>query len=281
MLPKIAAIQMASGPQIEANLMEATRLIREAAKQGAQMVVLPESFALMAMNESENIDVAEYEGIGHIQDTIRHCAIENKVWIVAGSIPLKSDDSDGPEKASSASLMFNDKGEIVARYNKIHLFDVDIEADESGNTNKKVEHYRESDTFEAGTEVTVVETPFGNIGLSICYDLRFPMLYQEMVKRGAEIILVPAAFAQTTGLMHWEPLLRARAIENQCYVIAPAQGGFHVNGRHTYGNSMAIDFLGKIKASCLKGTGIITISIDLTTQRKLRKSFPVLKHSKL
>ena len=277
MLPKIAAIQMASGPQIKANLMEATRLIREAAKKGAQMVVLPESFALMAMHESENIDAAEELGDGYIQDVIKQSAIDNKVWIVAGSIPLKSDTS---EKASAASLMFNDKGEIVARYNKIHLFDVDIEAEKKGDSNSKVEHYRESDTFEAGKDITVVETPFGKIGMSICYDLRFPLLYQEMVKRGAEIFLIPSAFAQTTGVIHWEPLLKARAIENQCYVIAPAQGGFHVNGRHTYGHSMALDFLGKVKGSRLKGTGIITISIDIAAQRKLRKSFPVLKHSK-
>jgi len=265
---------MASGPQIKANIMEATRLIREAANKGAQMVVLPESFALMAMHESENIDAAEEQGSGYIQDAIKHCAIDNKVWIVAGSVPLKSDDS---EKASAASLMFNDKGKIVARYNKIHLFDVDIEVDK----NTKSEHYCESDTFEAGNEITVVDTPFGRIGMSICYDLRFPMLYREMVKCGAEIFLVPSAFSSTTGKMHWEPLLKARAIENQCYVIAPAQGGFHVNGRHTYGNTMTVDYLGQVQGLCLKGTGIITISIDLKAQRKLRESFPVLKHTKL
>jgi len=281
-LTKIAAIQMASGPQIKANLMEATRLIREAAKKGAQMVVLPESFALMAMQESENIDLAEAQGDGYIQDAIRQCAIDNKVWIVAGSIPLKSDES---EKASAASLMFNDKGEIVARYNKIHMFDVDIEApkstDKADGKQIKVEYYRESDTFEAGEDITVVDTPFGKIGMSICYDLRFPLLYREMVKRGAEIFLIPSAFAHTTGVMHWEPLLKARAIENQCYVIAPAQGGFHVNGRRTYGHSMALDYLGQVQGERLKGTGIITITIDLAAQRKVRESFPVLKHTKL
>ncbi len=274
MLTKIAAIQMASGPQIKANLMEATRLIREAAKKGAQMIVLPECFALMAMHESENIDLAEEQGDGYIQNIIKQCAIDNKIWIVAGSVPLKSDDS---EKASAASLMFNDKGEIVARYNKIHLFDVDIESD----INTKGEHYRESDTFEAGKEIVVVDTPFGKIGMSICYDLRFPMLYREMVKQGAEIFLVPSAFTSTTGKMHWEPLLKARAIENQCYVIAPAQGGFHVNGRHTYGNTMAVDYLGQVQGLRLKGSGIITITIDLAAQRKVRESFPVLKHTKL
>lgn len=278
MLTKIAAIQMASGPQIKANLMEATRIIREAAKKGAQMIVLPESFALMAMDESENIDLAEEQDNGYIQNIIKQCAIENKVWIVAGSIPLKSDDS---EKASAASLMFNDKGEIVARYNKMHLFDVDITSGVDGNKQTKNEHYRESDTFEAGKDVVVVDTPFGKIGMSVCYDLRFPMLYREMVKQGAEIFLIPSAFTSTTGKMHWEPLLKARAIENQCYVIAPAQGGFHVNGRHTYGNTMGIDYLGQVQGLRLKGTGFITITIDLAAQRKVRESFPVLKHTKL
>ncbi len=274
MLNKIAAIQMASGPQIKANLMEASRLIREASEKGAQMVVLPECFALMAMHESENIDHAEEYGKGYIQDTIRQCAIDNKVWIVAGSIPLKSEDS---EKASAASLMFNDKGEIVAHYNKIHLFDVDIACEDK----KAQEHYRESDTFEPGKDIVVVDTPFGKIGMSICYDLRFPLLYREMVKQGAEIFLIPSAFTKTTGKIHWEPLIKARAIENQCYVIAPAQGGYHVNGRHTYGNSMAVDYLGQVHGLRLKGSGIITINIDLQAQKKVRESFPVLKHSKL
>ena len=264
---------MASGPQIKANLMEATRLIREAATKGAQMVVLPESFALMAMQESENIDLAEEQGKGPIQDCIRQAAIDNKVWIVAGSIPIKADNS---EKVNSASLMFNDKGEIVARYNKIHLFDVDIESD----VKKGKDSYRESDTFDAGDEIVVVDTPFGKIGMSICYDLRFPIMYREMVKQGAEIFLIPSAFTETTGKIHWDPLIKARAIENQCYVIAPAQGGYHVNGRTTYGNSMLVDYLGQVHGLRLKGTGIITINIDLKGQKQLRESFPVLKHRK-
>ena len=273
---KIAAIQMASSPQIKANLMEASRLIREAAQKGAGMVVLPESFALMAMDESENIDMAEEQGKGQIQDVIRQCAIDNKVWIVAGSIPLKSDNA---QRASAASLMFNDKGEIVARYNKIHLFDVSIDCEKKKK--KTTDEYKESDTFKAGEEIVVVETPFGKIGMSICYDLRFPSLYREMVKQGAEIFLIPSAFTKTTGKIHWEPLIKARAIENQCYVIAPAQGGYHVNGRHTYGHSMMVDYLGQVHSLRLKGTGIITMNIDLKAQKKVRKSFPVLKHTKI
>jgi len=270
----IAAIQMASGPQINANLMEAARLIREAANKGAGMVVLPENFALMAMDESENIDVAEEQGSGQIQDFIRECAIDSKVWVVAGSIPLKSDES---EKVSAASLIFNDKGEIVARYNKMHLFDVEVNCDEKKGTDV----YKESDTFDAGKEVVVVDTPFGKIGMAICYDLRFPMLFREMVDQGAKIFVIPSAFTKTTGRIHWESLIKARAIENQCYVIAPAQGGYHVNGRHTYGHTMTVDYLGQVHGLRLKGMGIITIKIDLVAQKKLRRSFPVLQHRKL
>ncbi len=272
-MPIIAAIQMASGPQVKANLMEATRLIREAATKGADMVVLPENFALMAMDESENIDLAEEEGSGYIQDMMRQCAIDNKIWIVAGAIPLKSLKS---EKACLASLMFNDKGEIVARYDKIHLFDVEVNCE--AKSAKDV--YKESDTFDAGDKIVVVDTPFGKIGMAICYDLRFPTLFRKMVDQGAEIFLIPSAFTKTTGKIHWEPLIKARAIENQCYVVAPAQGGYHVNGRHTYGHSMMVDYMGQVHGLRLKGTGIITMKLDLARQKKLRQSFPVLKHRK-
>ncbi len=275
MIPKIAAIQMASGPQIKANLMEACRLIREASTQGADMVVLPECFALMAMQDADNIKLAEDYGHGEIQNAISQCAIENNIWIVAGSLPIKPEatesDSKQTNKVFTASLMFDNQGEIIARYNKIHLFDVDLEGEES---------YRESDTFEAGEDIVVVDTPFGRIGLSICYDLRFPLLYREMAKQGAEIFLIPAAFTHSTGEIHWETLIRARAIENQCYVIAPAQGGYHVNGRHTYGHSMTVDYLGQVHSSHLTGNAVISINIDLDAQKKLRESFPVLQHDK-
>lgn len=281
-MTKIAAIQMASGPQIKANLMEAARLIREAAQKGAQLVVLPESFALMAMQESENIELAEEQGRGTIQDVIKQCAIDNEIWIVAGSIPLKTEPLETGEarRASAASLMFNDKGEIVARYNKIHLFDVELDCDSSEEKKGKKEIYKESDTYNAGDKVVVVDTPFGKIGMSICYDLRFPRLYREMVEQGAEIFLIPSAFTKTTGKIHWEPLIKARAIENQFYVIAPAQGGYHVNGRYTYGHSMMVDYLGQVRGLRPKGSGIITMNIDLKAQKKIRKSFPVLQHIK-
>ena len=271
---KIAAIQMASGSLVKANLMEACRLVKEAAHQGAGMVVLPECFALMAMNDAEIIELAEKQGEGQIQEALRECAIENNVWIVAGSMPMIPEDVSELEigKVHNASLIFDNKGEIKARYNKIHLFDVDIDGEET---------YRESDVFIAGKDIVVVDTPFGRIGLSICYDLRFPILYREMVKQGAEILLIPAAFTHATGEIHWEPLIRARAIENQCYVIAPAQGGYHVNGRRTYGHTMTVDYMGQIQSTHLKANGVITIEIDLSEQQEARNSFPVLQHAKL
>jgi len=275
---KIAAIQMASGPDVKANLMEAVRLIREAAKKGAQLVVLPESFALMAMDERENIDIAESLGEGLIQNTLSQCAKDNKVWVIAGSIPTKAENTT---KVHTTSVVLDDKGKLVCHYHKIHLFDVDVESKTERGEKSSKEVYRESDTFEAGKDIVVIQTPFGNIGLSICYDMRFPMLYREMVKRGAQIILIPSAFTYATGKLHWETLIKARAIENQCYVLAPAQGGYHVNGRRTFGHAMAVDYLGQVQAIRLKGSGVITMNIDLEAQTALRKSFPVLQHATL
>jgi len=275
-LTKIAAIQMASGPQVEANLMAAVALVKEAADAGAQMAVLPENFVLMPMQESENIDIAEEYNNGHIQSFVGDCARDNNIWIVAGSIPLKTN-VEG--KVTSSSLLFNNKGEIVARYNKIHLFDVTF--GDNTSANDKAETYHESAIFSAGSDVVVVDTPFGKIGMSICYDLRFPILYREMVSKGAEILLIPSAFTAATGKVHWEPLLRARAIENQCYVIAAAQGGYHVNGRETWGHTTVIDYWGQQHGILEKGAGSIMIDIDLDAQALTRKNFPVLEHRKL
>ncbi len=275
-LSKIAAIQMASGPQLKANLMAATKLIKEAAQKGAQMVVLPENFALMPMQETENCDIAEVLGSGLIQDTLAESAVKNNVWLVAGSLPLKTDS----KKVTASSLMFNDSGKRVARYDKIHLFDVSFDCGKDCKQGSNTETYHESAIFAPGTQIKVVETPFGKIGMSICYDLRFPILYRKMVSAGAEILLVPSAFTAITGKDHWEPLLRARAIENQCYVIAPAQGGYHVNGRNTYGHSMVIDFWGRPHAILEKGAGSIMIALDKKAQAATRKNFPVLEHRK-
>jgi nitrilase len=266
-MAKIAAVQMASGPQVQANLMEAARLIKEAADQCADMVVLPETFAIMGTNEAETVVVAEIAGNGPIQSFMSQCAKNNKIWVVAGTIPILSSD---PEKAFAASIMYNSKGIQVARYDKIHLFDVEI--------CEPRETYVESDTIAAGDQRVVVDTPFGKIGMAICYDLRFPGHFRHLMAQGAEIFVLPSAFTDTTGKAHWEPLLRARAIENLCYLIAPAQGGYHVSGRATYGHTMVIDYWGNVREELGKGAGVIMIETDKKAQDATRKAFPVLEH---
>lgn len=266
-MAKIAAVQMASGPQVQANLMEAARLIKEAADLGADMVVLPETFAIMGANDYEMVAVAEEAGEGSIQSFMSQCAKNNKIWVVAGTIPIRS---SHPDKANAASIMYDDKGVQVARYDKMHLFDVEI--------CEPRETYIESDTIEAGDKYVVIDTPFGKIGMAVCYDLRFPGHFRKMMAQGAEIFILPSAFTDTTGKAHWEPLLRARAIENLCYVIAPAQGGYHVSGRATYGHTMVVDYWGNIREELGKGAGVIMIETDAKAQKATRKAFPVLEH---
>ncbi|MCK5810311.1 MAG: carbon-nitrogen hydrolase family protein [Cocleimonas sp.] len=260
---------MASGPVVQGNLMQAATLIKKASAKGADMVVLPESFAIMGQNEEQRVEIAEDEGQGLIQNTLSELAANLGIWIVSGTIPLKT---DNPKKSTASSIMIDNKGKQVARYDKIHLFDVVLDNNEI---------YDESATTVPGSDVVVVDTPFGKIGMTVCYDLRFPKLYRKLVEQGAEILLVPSAFTELTGKAHWEPLLRARAIENLSYVIAPAQGGYHVNGKTTHGNSMMIDFWGKICDRSSKGANIIMVEIDLEAQRRIRNNFPVLEHRKL
>ena len=269
-MSKIAAIQMASGPVVQGNLMQAARLIKKASQQGADMVVLPESFAIMGQTEKERVAIAEEAGEGFIQDTLSQLAASFGIWIVAGTIPLKTDD---PKKSTASSIMFDDQGKQVARYDKIHLFDVVLEDDDA--------IYDESETTVAGSDIVAVDTPFGKIGMTVCYDLRFPKLYRHLVEQGVEILLIPSAFTDVTGKAHWEPLLRARAIENLSYVIAPAQGGYHVNGKTTYGNSMMIVYWGKVQAVSAKGSHVIMMDINLEALHRVRKNFPVLEHRKL
>lgn len=263
----IAAIQMASGPQVQANLMVVGQLVREAAEKGAGLVVLPETFAIMAENDAARVAVAESQGSGPIQDYIAHCARKNHVWIVAGTIPILSDE---PGKAYASCLVYDNKGQVVARYDKMHLFDVLVCEDE--------DVYAESETTVPGRDVVVVDTPFGKLGLNICYDLRFPELQREQVRQGAEILVFPSAFTATTGKAHWEILLRARAIENLCYVVASAQGGYHVNGRRTYGHSMVVTYRGRVHDVLEKGSGVVLVEPNLPDQANVRKNFPVLKH---
>ncbi|MEZ5537471.1 MAG: carbon-nitrogen hydrolase family protein [Thiolinea sp.] len=263
----VAAIQMASGPNVAANLMEAGRLIRQASEEGAKLVTLPEMFGIMGQSDQDAVNAAEDDGHGQMQNFISRTARSCGVWIVAGTIPLRT---DNPQKYAAASLLYNDQGERVARYDKIHLFDVKVE--EEGKV------YTESNAVSPGRQAVVVDTPFGRLGMSVCYDLRFPELYRHLVQQGAEIITIPSAFTEVTGIAHWEPLLRARAIENLSYVIAPAQGGYHVNGRTTWGHSMVIDYWGRIRGQLNKGAGITLMNIDLDELRATRKNFPVLEH---
>jgi deaminated glutathione amidase len=263
---RVAAIQMASGPNVSANLSEAERLIEIAVGQGAKLVALPEYFAIMGIRDTDKVAAREKEGSGPIQRFLSKIAKKHEIWLIGGSIPLESSTED---KVRNACLVFDDKGKQVARYDKIHLFGLDL-----GN-----EHYREETTIEAGDKVVVLDSPFGKIGLSICYDLRFPELYRAM--RDVDIIVVPSAFTETTGKAHWESLVRARAIENLSYVIAPAQGGYHASGRETHGNSMIVDPWGVVLDRLPRGSGVVIASVNAGYQASLRGSLPALKHRTL
>lgn len=269
-MSKVAAIQMTSGPNVQANLDEAAKLIEQAASQGAKLLVLPEYFSQMPMTDQERVGNAENPGDGKVQAFLSSQAKKNSTWIVGGTIPIKSDDRD---KAYASCLLYNDQGEQVARYDKIHMFDVLIE--ESNET------YHESATTIAGEEVVVVDTPFGRLGLSVCYDLRFPELYRTMMDQGMELCVIPSAFTAFTGQSHWEPLIRARAIENQCYVIAAAQGGYHVNNRQTYGHSMIVSPWGNILGSVGTGPGVVLTELEKEVLESTRNNFQVLKHRRL
>ena len=274
-MTKIAAIQMASGTNVSANLNEVSRQISSAVESGAKLIVLPESFAIMGLQDADQVKVAEDEGTGPIQDFLSGQAKKYKVWLVAGTVPLKlnSDNTNNENKMYAACLVYNEKGERVSRYDKIHLFDVHLEITS--------ETYNESETIEAGNKAIVVETPFGKIGLAICFDLRFPELFRQLVLLGAEIIVLPSAFTAITGKAHWEVLLRARAIENLCYVVAAAQGGYHVNGRETYGDSMIVDPWGTILDRLPQGSGYVIAEVDIENINNIRKNFPVLQNRKI
>ena len=260
---KVAGIQMASSPSVSSNLIEADRLIKLASKQGAKIVVLPEYFCIMGLRDNDKVKIKEKEGDGPIQRFLAKTAKKYKIWLIGGTIPLES---NFPNKIRNSCLVFNDMGEQVAHYDKIHLFGLDLGA----------EKYHEEATIESGDKIVVLETPFGKIGLSVCYDLRFPELYRTMGE--VDMIVVPSAFTDTTGKAHWETLVRARAIENLCYVIAPAQGGYHLSGRETYGNSMIVDPWGVVLDRLPRGSGIVIAGINTDYQTSLRKSLPALKH---
>lgn len=260
---RIAAVQMASGPNIEGNLNEAARLIAMAVEQGAKLVALPEYFAIMGLRDHDKVALREKEGKGSIQEFLSATAKRHKIWLVGGSVPLESSVAN---KVRNSCMVYDDKGKLAARYDKIHLFGFEMGS----------EHYSEERTIEPGKNVVTVDTPFGRLGLSVCYDLRFPELYRAM--KDVDIILVPSAFTETTGKAHWETLIRARAIENLAYVLAPAQGGYHVNGRETHGDSMIVDPWGVVLDRLPRGSGVVVAGVNLTHLKRLRLSLPALTH---
>jgi len=260
---KVAAIQMRSEPDVATNLETARRLLGEAARQGARLVGLPEYFCIFGMRERDKVAVRERDGAGPIQQFLSEVAREYAMWIVGGTVPLESSD---PGKVMNSCLVFDDRGERVARYDKIHLFGFATEN----------ERYHESGTIEPGTSPVAVDTPFGRVALSVCYDVRFPELYRRLAPM--DLIFVPSAFTATTGPVHWEVLLRARAIENLAYVIAPAQSGGHANRRQTHGHSMIVEPWGRVMQCLPEGPGVIVAEIDSDRLTKLRASLPALEH---
>lgn len=264
------AIQLASGPNVNANLLEVERLVGNAVAEGAELVVLPENFALMGHSEADKLDIKEQPTEGRLQDFLSRLASQHGIWIVGGTIPLAASDD---QHIRAACLVYNEKGEQVARYDKIHLFDVRLPDSD--------EQYIESETIEAGNEVVTLDTPFGKMGLAICYDLRFPELFRELLDKGMEVLVIPSAFTAITGRAHWEPLLRARAIENQCFVIAAAQGGYHASGRETFGDSMIIDPWGTVLNRLSKGSGTVKADLDISQVHHVRKTFPAVDHRQI
>jgi len=260
---RMAAVQMVSGPRVADNLAVADRLIDDAVAQGAQLVALPEYFPIIGATDADRVRAREDFGSGPIQDWLAVTAQRHDIWIFAGSIPLTATVDD---KMRNSTLVFDPAGECVGRYDKVHLF---------GFTNGE-ESYDESAFIEAGTDLVAVDTPFGRVALSICYDLRFPELYRALGT--VDLILMPAAFTDTTGRAHWETLLRARAIENQCYLLAVGQGGRHENGRLTHGNSMIVDPWGDILDRKMKGPGVVIAELDHARIAEIRESLPALAH---
>lgn len=267
----LSVIQMASQDDIPANLQQARRLLENAAEQGARLAVLPENFAAMGRRDYNQIGRQEALGQGPILPWLKQAARDLRLWIVAGTIPLPADGKPDA-KPNACSLLIDADGERVARYDKLHLFDVDV-ADNRGR-------YRESDDYEFGAHVVVADTPVGRLGLTVCYDLRFPELYGALREAGAELITAPSAFTAVTGAAHWQVLIRARAIETQCYLLAAGQGGVHPGGRETYGHSAIVDPWGRICISQAQGEGVLVAPRDAVEQASIRQRMPVMGHKR-
>jgi len=266
----VAAIQMTSSHVVADNLAATAGLLREAKELGCEIACLPENFSFIGLRDADKVQVAEVDGEGPVQSFLSKTARDLKMWILGGTIVIRG---DGDSRVTNSSLLIDAAGRQVARYDKIHLFDVTIPG--------RDEQYRESTHVAAGREPVIADTPVGRLGLSVCYDMRFPELYRDLVAQGAEWLAMPAAFTVPTGRAHWETLLRARAIENLCYVVAPAQSGTHSSGRETYGDSLIVDYWGQVLSRLAKGTGVITADIDLAKEAETRARFPALDNRQL
>jgi len=267
---RLAAIQMTSGDEVQANLRQAKVFLEAAARSGACLAVLPENFAFMSADESAKGRIAEADGQGVIQDFLAGAARECGLWIVGGTIPLASGDTERPY---AACCVWDDAGSRVGRYDKIHLFDVCVP--------DSAEAYRESSRTMAGSDPLVLATPFGQLGIAVCYDLRFPELFRAMHDRDVSVIALPAAFTQRTGQAHWRTLLKARAIENLSYVVAAAQTGEHPGGRRTYGHSLVVGPWGEVLAEAGAAPGVVSATMDGSYLKRLREQFPALSHRRL
>lgn len=261
---KIAAIQMCSSNDVDENLTLAEGLINQAAQAGAQMIVLPEMFAMMGEHATNKVDVKESFSQGRIQNFLAKIAKELNIWLVAGTIPITASVAN---KVRAACLVYDNQGKVVARYDKMHLFDVALSEQET---------YCESATTEPGDNCVVVDTPLGKLGLAVCYDIRFPLLFNQLVQQGAEIIAIPAAFTVRTGLAHWELLARSRAVDTFCYIIGACQSGMHKSGRQTYGHSLIVEPWGTVVAhSTVVGNDIVYADVDLVKVREARRMIPL------
>ena len=267
---RIAAIQMTSSHRVEENLTVAGGLLRAAKDAGAELACLPENFSFLGLQNADKLEVAEADGAGRVQSFLGATARDLGLWILAGTVNLRVDSTD---RVANASLLFDAQGRRVARYDKIHLFDVAIPG--------RDEQYRESRHVMPGDRIVVVDTPVGRAGLSVCYDVRFPELYRALVAQGADWLAVPSAFTVPTGHAHWEVLLRARAIENLCYVVAPAQAGTHSSGRETYGDTLIVDYWGQVLARRVRDAGMVVADLDLDQLAQTRARFPVLQNRRL
>lgn len=276
MNPRIALIQMVSSKSVEPNLKRVEQLVLDAAKADVQGIFLPENFAALGGDDPRKVGLAEMDSDGPVRSLVSELANRTGCWIFAGTCPtgLRPDGSEVPDgRVRAASLVYDDQGVEVGRYDKIHMFDVNVE--------DNVKAYQESMTFEPGEDVVAIDSPIGRVGLTVCYDIRFPELYRKLAMQNVVAYTVPSAFTEVTGEAHFELLMRARAVENQAFMIAACQGGVHDSGRRTHGHSMVVDPWGSVVAECSRGEDILPVELDLARQSELRASMPVLVQRRL